>query len=321
MTQMTFLMTGATGYLGMHLCRRLIDAGHKVKAIVRPNSPSTAKVQALGEMGAETIIFDLPDTAAATEAMQGIDVVYHLGWQSNRISQNQGGFAATVSPREINLAGMQSLIAAAKATQIKRFVFTGSISVYGPEYAWGPLPRREEDIFPNLEMLPNPFYRFYAAAKVEAEAMLRTVLPPIEYVILRPSLVYGADAQFAERFVRDTISGQSAGAAPAPAQWVHVEDTARACELAATAPTAANGTYTIAGKDAVLNQSITAETIRLYNAAMGYPQDEQIDWNPRMPRYDVKLSQRDLGFVAEIDIREGLRDMVTSVISETRAQA
>lgn len=321
MTQMQFLITGATGYLGMRLCKRLIDAGHRVKGILRPNSSSTGKISALEVMGVETVTFDLGDVHAATQAMQNVDVAFHLGWQSNRISQNQQRFGAMVPAREVNLVGMQSLCAAARAASLKRFVFTSSISVYGPEHTWGPLPRREEDVFPNLSQLPNPAYRFYAATKVEAESILRSTLPPTEYVILRPSLVYGADAQFAESFVRQTLSGETAGAAPAPAQWVHVDDCARACELAATAPAAANGTYTIAGEKAVLNQSITAETVRLYNAAMGHYQDGLIDWNPRMPRYDVEAARRDLGFTAMIGIQEGLRDMIGSVVPELRALA
>src|SRR5690606_14228727 len=68
------LVTGATGFTGSHLCRRLVADGHHVIALVRP----TSRTRELEEMGVECRVADICDRAALRSVFPRVDVVYHL---------------------------------------------------------------------------------------------------------------------------------------------------------------------------------------------------------------------------------------------------
>ena len=69
---MTVTVLGATGKTGGTVAQRLLAAGMKVKAVGR----SQDKLAALAKRGAQTIVADVADTAALTEALRGSDAAY-----------------------------------------------------------------------------------------------------------------------------------------------------------------------------------------------------------------------------------------------------
>ena len=69
---MTVTVLGATGKTGGTVAQRLLTAGVKVKAVGR----SQDKLAALAKRGAQTIVADVADTAALTEALRGSDAAY-----------------------------------------------------------------------------------------------------------------------------------------------------------------------------------------------------------------------------------------------------
>jgi uncharacterized protein YbjT (DUF2867 family) len=68
------LVTGATGFTGGHVCRRLVDEGMRVRGLVR--DPSRA--EDLARRGVELAEGDLRDASSLREAVRGVDVVYHI---------------------------------------------------------------------------------------------------------------------------------------------------------------------------------------------------------------------------------------------------
>ena len=68
------LVTGATGFTGSNICRRLIETGEDVVAFVRPG-PQVASLQA---MGVECRIVDIKDADSVNQHFDGIDRVYHI---------------------------------------------------------------------------------------------------------------------------------------------------------------------------------------------------------------------------------------------------
>jgi len=79
---MDTLITGANGFLGSALSRRLVGDGHRVRALVRPGSDASA----LDGAGAERISGDVTDPGSLARAVGGVEVVFHLARRSARRS-------------------------------------------------------------------------------------------------------------------------------------------------------------------------------------------------------------------------------------------
>ncbi|MFO8008359.1 MAG: NmrA family NAD(P)-binding protein, partial [Candidatus Brocadiia bacterium] len=70
---MKLLITGDSGFLGGHLAELCVQAGHDVRALVRP----TSRTDLLERLGAELVTGDLKDGASLRRAVQGVDAVAH----------------------------------------------------------------------------------------------------------------------------------------------------------------------------------------------------------------------------------------------------
>lgn len=312
---MADFVTGATGFVGMRLCEQLVGRGRAVRAALRPASRSGQKAEALAAMGVETRTVDFTDAEAVADALKGVEIVYHLAWQSNRMSQG-GAAQFTGSPAAANLRGMENLMGGALGAGVRRFVFTSTISVYGPDGEGGPLPKRETDTRQDLWSHPNPYFRFYASAKVRAEQMLSAAFPPPDHVILRPSMVYGPNAQFADQFIEGATSGRNAEAASQPVQWIHVDDVVRALLKASEVEEAANRAFNLAGTECKLNHTVIEAVRRLVAAGGRAAALDDLDWAPRVPLYDMRAAERHLHFVPEVSLREGLIEMTSAYLAK-----
>lgn len=113
---MRALVTGAGGFLGLHIVEQLIAKGVSVRALCRRRYPS------LDALGVETIQADLRDRQPVIDASRGIDVVYHAG-----------GVAGIWGPWKhyygINTLGTRHVIEGCLAQGVGRLVYTSSPSV------------------------------------------------------------------------------------------------------------------------------------------------------------------------------------------------
>jgi GDP-4-dehydro-6-deoxy-D-mannose reductase len=182
------LVTGADGFVGRHLVRRLAGEGHRIGAACRPGGPAVN----WGEADVTVVPLELTDDASVRRAVEfGPDAVVHLAAvASNREALADPGLAWTV-----NAAGTARLAEALGARRQAvggeaRLLVVSSGEVYGP----GPrTPRRETD--PLAPLTP------YAASKAAAElagleVWRRTGLPVI---IARPFTHTGPGQE--QRFV------------------------------------------------------------------------------------------------------------------------
>ena len=113
-------MSGATGFVGAHLVRELLEHGHQVRAIYR----DAARLARLGGLEPETARADVLDTAAMRRAVDGCDVLFHCA----------GIVASTPVDRvfEINALAPRIAVEAAAAEGDGRVVVTSSVAGIGP---------------------------------------------------------------------------------------------------------------------------------------------------------------------------------------------
>jgi nucleoside-diphosphate-sugar epimerase len=155
-------VTGASGFLGRHLCPELISAGNEVIEISRANLASEALCPML----------------------EGADVVVHLAARAHVLSETSADPRAEFWKSNVHLT--QSMAHAAKSAGVRRFVFVSSAGVLGSRSP----PGGFED-----DSIPCP-HDAYTASKLEAEAWLNAEIgADMQLAIVRPPLIYGPGAK------------------------------------------------------------------------------------------------------------------------------
>lgn len=167
------LVTGATGFIGSHVARRLIS---EQQAIVRGLARDPAKGLGLAELGVDVVQGDLADPDSLERAVEGCSVVIHAAAQVSSLPDREL-FAQS------NVAGTENILRASAAAAVRRFVHLSSIAVFG-------LAKSGEitDQSPRSHS-GDP----YCDTKLDAEELAfryhREGRLPV--TILRPSAVYG----------------------------------------------------------------------------------------------------------------------------------
>ena len=175
----TVVITGATGFIGQHLCAALLQSGHAVRAVQRRPGPVVP--------GTETVIVD--DIAGTTNwpsLFHGADCLVHLAASAHRRASAQALNEARIY--QINTAATLNLAKAAAKAGVKRFVFLSSIAVNG-SHTSGRKPFAADDT-------PAP-QTVYGQSKLEAELALKGVqrdAPGLAIEIIRCPAVIGRKA-------------------------------------------------------------------------------------------------------------------------------
>jgi len=110
----TVLVVGATGVLGMEVCRQLAAAGKQVKGLVRTCSQKE-KVNGLHELDVETVTGDMKDPQSLCQAFQNVDAI--ISTATSTISHQEGDSIETV-----DLAGQLNVAEAASAAGVQHLV-------------------------------------------------------------------------------------------------------------------------------------------------------------------------------------------------------
>jgi len=165
------LVTGATGFVGWHVARTLVERGRKVRALVRPSNP-------LRELDAETVVGDLRDRASLERAIAGCDVVYHVAADYRLWARD---------PQEIyrsNVDGTRHLLDAARAARVRRIVYTSTVGCVGvPTDGVG-----DETMPVTLDDMAGPYKRSKYLAE---EAVRQAALNGLPVVIVNPTAPVG----------------------------------------------------------------------------------------------------------------------------------
>lgn len=168
----TCLLTGATGFIGGHLARRLSLEGYSVRCLAREGS-DTSTVE---KFDVELVRGDLSSATALLNAVRGCDHVVHC-------AALVSDWATVKEISRVNVEGTRNLLAAAEASAVKRVLHISTTDVYGHP---GAPPVQEDHVGSHLG-------NWYSRTKLLAE---REVLNAagrggLEAVIVRPATVYG----------------------------------------------------------------------------------------------------------------------------------
>lgn len=190
---MKVLVTGATGFLGAWLVRRLLDEGHTVRVIKRPSS----SLEELANLKLDLVPGDVTDRASLIAACQGIDTVFHLA----------GLVAYTRKQRQamelVNVQGTANVIDACVANTVRKLVHVSSVAAIGASFD-GKVPLNETDKF-NLHPLNLGYFETKYAAEILVQKAVTAGL--VDAVMINPSTIYGAaDAKKGSRGVQVKVA-------------------------------------------------------------------------------------------------------------------
>lgn len=168
---MKALITGATGFIGSHLAGALINKGFEVACLVR--NPSNLKF--IEGMNVSIIKGDCTDRESLSDAVRGIDYVFHLAGLTKACSE-EDYFNS-------NVKGTENIVQAVieKNQGIKRFVYMSSLAAAGPSYDGRPIKEDSEPIPVSV----------YGRTKLEGEKIVLSNKNIIPVTVIRPPAVYG----------------------------------------------------------------------------------------------------------------------------------
>jgi dihydroflavonol-4-reductase len=212
-------VTGATGFIGGHVARKLRERDDTVVALVR----SPAKAAALRDLGCELVEGDLSDADAIARGVAGADAVIHAG-AVYKVGVPKSEHAAMY---ESNVAGTERVLDAAISAGVPRIVYVSTCGVFGDTH-------RElvDESFRRDTPFPSEYERTKTLAHEIAEDRIAGGAP---IVIVQPGGVYGPDDHSE---IGNVIEQVRTGKLPAKAfadagfMFCHVEDIAAGIVLA-----------------------------------------------------------------------------------------
>ena len=219
---MRALVTGATGFIGYHVARLLLEKGLKVRAVVRRQSDSSA----LSSIGAEVVAGDVRDYDSLYAALRDCGQLYHLAADYRLWVPDPG------TMYEINLQGTKNVMEAALRRGTERVVYTSTVGVLKASVKGNPSDE-ETPVF--LSDMVGDYKKSKFLAEQEVHGFIKKGLP---VVIVNPSTPVGpADAKPTPtgKMIVDCLKGHMPAYLDTGLNFVDVEDVAKGHLLAAEA--------------------------------------------------------------------------------------
>ena len=169
---MQILVTGANGFVGATLCRKLVERGDSVRGLVR----KTSDLSLLEGIRIQRMVGSLDDRESLNRAVKGVELVYHV---ASAVSD----WGTWDMFRRANVEGTRRVLEASSGAGVKRFVYVSSVAVHSFIGA--------QEMNENSPQLPTPFP--YCQTKREAEVVVLKAHQEgrIGVTVVRPGDVFG----------------------------------------------------------------------------------------------------------------------------------
>ena len=301
-----FLVTGGSGFIGSHLCRKLLGEGHGVRVL---DNLSSGKRANLSDVAGDIDFHeaDLRDEDAVQRAVKGVEYILHHA----AVASVQTSVEEPLIEQQINSVGTLNLLEAARQAGVRRVVFAASAAAYGNDPR---VPKRED-------MRPTPESP-YAISKLAGEYYCGVYdrLYGLETVCLRYFNVYGPRQDpaspysgvisiFAKRMLNGLVPLVH-GDGLQTRDFVSVYDVVAANMLAHQVESARGQVYNIgSGRRSSLMDLLTA-----LNAVLS--SDIQAEFvearagDVRDSLADISKAQSELRYRPSMDLQRGLREVI-----------
>jgi nucleoside-diphosphate-sugar epimerase len=311
------LVTGATGFTGGHLARRLLSDGESVRVLAR----EPARAADLSRLGIDVMAGDLTDPHAVRRATHGVDVVYNIA----ALYREPGLPASTY--RAINALAVGTLVEAAAAAGARRVVQCSTVGVHGDIKS----PPANED----APISPGDIYQ---DTKAEGEVLAREAAARtgIELVIARPTGIYGPNDTRLFKVFGAIARGRFVlvGNGRNFYHVTYIDDLCSGLRLCGTVEAARGRTYILAGP------SVTTlmDLVRITSEIVGRPAPRlrvpfwpvwaasaacevvtrplgirpplyrrRVDFFRKSRAFDISRARRELGYAPTVNLRDGIR--------------
>lgn len=323
------LVTGASGFLGLALAKRLLAQGCRVRGLCRRARPD------LEALGLEMVYADLADAPAARAACDGMDTVFH-------VAAKVGIWGAYQEFQRANVEGAQAIVNGCRDFGVKKLIYTSTPSVV---FNGQSLVAADESL-PYGKSIPCPYPKSKAIA--EKAVLAAHALPPgnLKTVALRPHLIWGpGDPNLVPRVLERARAGRLriVGDGKNRVDLTHVENVVDAHLLAEIAlDNAENNSggkaYFISNDEPVVlwdwiqellavhglppvRKSLSLPAARRLGAVMECVWTAlRLKGEPPMTRFvaselakdhwfDISAAKRDLGYRPRVSMSEGMREL------------
>lgn len=297
------LITGGAGFVGSYLCRELNGLGYKVTAI---DDLSNGKPENVSK-GVDFLKLDITSEETFKKlADYSFDSLIHCAAQSS----NAISFRDPKRDLLVNQLGTLNLLNYCREKNIKRFIFTSSMSIYGQP---NQLPTKEIHT-------PHPD-SFYAVHKLGSEHYIRIFSKQygMNYTIFRLYTTYGFGQNFENldqgllsiylSYIVNKKTLTVKGSKERTRDIIHVSDVVNAIKLSLENPKAYNKTYNLGTGNSIKIEKI----IELLTAGMGYKKNEYpvqyekgTEGDPFDTLADTDEARKGLGWEPKISAENGI---------------
>jgi dihydroflavonol-4-reductase len=190
---MRVLVTGANGFLGSWLTRRLVSDGHDVHALVRKGSDLTE----LEGVKCKYVYGDVTDILSLLDVVRGMDTVFHL---AGLIAYKKSQRAAM---EKVNVEGTHNIVQVCREHHVRKLIYLSSVVAIGAGFATDEI-LNENSEYNIADLNLGYFETKRAAEKIVKEACDRH---EIDAVMVNPSTIYGeGDAKKGSRKIQVKVA-------------------------------------------------------------------------------------------------------------------